>query len=73
MTSNNSKDKQQSSSSISDKSSKQQINLKSAQPNMPTDLASIVKSTSIDGQVMPGYRLRQKASSNPFNLLSLTL
>lgn len=35
---------------------------------MPTDLASIVKSTSIDGQVMPGYRQRQKASSNPSNL-----
>jgi hypothetical protein len=49
--------------SISDKSSKQQANLKSPQPNMFSDLASVVKSTSIDGQVMPGHRPRQKASS----------
>jgi len=31
---------------------------------MLSDFASIVKSTSIDGQIMPGYRSRQKASSN---------
>jgi preprotein translocase subunit SecG len=49
--------------SNSDKSSKQQSNLKSAQPDMLSDLAAIVKSTSIDGQVMPGHRPRQKASS----------
>jgi len=52
-----------SSSSISDKSSKQQSNPKNAQPNMLSDLAAVVKSTSIDGQSMPGHRLREKASS----------
>jgi hypothetical protein len=49
--------------SISDKSSKQQSNPKNAQPNMLSDLAAVVKSTSIDGQSMPGHRLREKASS----------
>jgi hypothetical protein len=52
-----------SSSPISDKSSKPQLNPKTAQPNMLSDLAAVVKSTSIDGQIMPGHRLRQKASS----------
>ena len=53
--------------SNSDKSSRQQSNLKSAQPDMLSDLASVVKSTSIDGQVMPGHRPRQKASSKSYN------
>jgi hypothetical protein len=44
-------------------SSKQQLNPKTAQPNMLSDLAAIVRSTSKDGEVMPGHRLRQKASS----------
>jgi len=30
---------------------------------MLSDLAAVVRSTSIDGQIMPGHRLRQKASS----------
>jgi hypothetical protein len=47
----------------SDKNSKQQLNSKAAQPNMLSDLAAVVRSSSKDGQLMPGYRLRQKASS----------
>lgn len=51
-----------SSYSVSDKSSKQQMNSTSSQPNTLGDLAAVVRSTSKDGQVMPGHRLRQKAS-----------
>jgi hypothetical protein len=50
-------------SPISDKSSKQQSNSKTAQSNMLSDFQAAVKSTSVDGQIMPGHRLRQKASS----------
>ena len=49
--------------SVSEKNSKQQFNSKNIQPNMLSDLASVVRSTSKDGQIMPGHRLRQKASS----------
>jgi len=30
---------------------------------MLSDFAAALKSTSADGQIMPGHRLRQKASS----------
>ncbi|CAF1974790.1 unnamed protein product [Rotaria magnacalcarata] len=51
-------------SPMRDKSSRQQTNLKSAQPDMLSDLAAAVRSSSKDGQAMPGHRLRQKASVN---------
>jgi hypothetical protein len=56
-------DTRSSSSFTSDRSSKQPVNPKTAQPNMLSDLAAIVRSTSKDGEGMPGYRTRQKASS----------
>lgn len=53
-----------SSSPVSDKrSNQQQSNFKLAQPNVLSNLAAAVLSTSIDGQSMPGHRTRKKASS----------
>lgn len=46
-----------------DKGPQSQFNQVSNQPSMLSDLAAAVRSTSKDGQVMPGHRLRQKASS----------
>ncbi|CAF1646909.1 unnamed protein product, partial [Adineta ricciae] len=42
---------------------KQPIAPKVVQPNVFSDLAAVVRSSSKDGQLMPGHRLRQKASS----------
>ncbi|CAF1022438.1 unnamed protein product [Adineta steineri] len=49
----------------SDRNFKQQIQPKIAQPtNMLSDLAAVVRSSSKDGQLMPGHRARHKASTN---------
>lgn len=51
------------SSPASDKSSRPQSYSRNSEPDTLSDLASVVRSTSRDGQAMPGHRTRQKASS----------
>ncbi|UJR23120.1 hypothetical protein I4U23_026141 [Adineta vaga] len=48
----------------SERNFKQPITPKVTQPNVFSDLAAVVRSSSKDGQLMPGHRLRQKASSS---------
>lgn len=50
-------------SSNSDKSSRQQTYTKPPQSNTLSDFANAVKSAACDGQTMPGHRFRQKPSS----------